>query len=93
MTQKDWTTDVAIGEGGLATEEAGVLAGDASLRTFWSESNGMALVTVRSAGTQEWYTMSGSPVAAISEQDGLAVHEAAVEAAQRGDRATVSKSV
>lgn len=92
MAENVWTTTVTTGEGGLLTEEAGVLAGEVTLRTFWSPSSNTALVTVRGADSGEWYTMAGAPLSAVTAVDGEAVHVAAVDAASRGGGARVPNS-
>ena len=63
--------------GGVMTEEAGAITGDLELLTRSVEvGEGGALETlVRYAGAEEWYTVSGSPVAAGSENH-RALHEA-----------------
>lgn len=89
MTKLDWTTAVTTGPGGVRTDEAGVIAGEVTLRTFWSDSDSQALVTLQHKEIPDWYTMSGSPVDAPSEAAGKAVHEAAVDAARQGGGARV----
>ncbi|MGW4351103.1 hypothetical protein ACWELJ_03335 [Nocardia sp. NPDC004582] len=88
MTKLDWTTTVTTGPGGLRTEEAGTLDGELTLRTFWSDSDNLALVTVQHKHIREWYTMAGSPVPADSKELAEAVHHAAVAAARAGGDAT-----
>jgi len=63
--------------GGVMTEEAGAVTGDLELLTRPMEAGeGGALETlVRYAGAEEWYTLSGSPVAAGGEAH-HALHEA-----------------
>jgi hypothetical protein len=62
--------------GGVMTEEAGAVTGDLELLTRPSEGGdgGMEAV-VRYAGAEEWYTVSGSPLAA-GDGDHRALHEA-----------------
>ncbi len=58
------------------TEEAGAVTGDLELLTRPSEAGGSWLeVLVRYAGAEEWYTVTGSPVAA-GGGDHRALHEA-----------------
>ncbi|WP_405138040.1 hypothetical protein [Nocardia sp. NBC_01388] len=90
MAKLDWTTTLTTGAGGILTVEAGVIAGEVTLQTFWSDSDNKALVTVRDNQIREWYTISGSPVDAKSEEVGKAVHEAAVHAARQGGAAVVA---
>ncbi len=58
------------------TEEAGAITGDLEFLTRPTSEAGDAQleVLVRYAGTQEWYTVSGSPVAVGSENH-RALHE------------------
>jgi hypothetical protein len=64
--------------GGVMTEEAGAVTGDLELLTRPSEAGGSWLeVLVRYAGAEEWYTVTGSPVAA-GGGDHHALHEAAL---------------
>ncbi len=61
--------------GGVMTEEAGAVTGDLELLTRPMEAGGALRVLVRYAGAEEWYTVSGSPVAASGEHH-RASHEA-----------------
>jgi hypothetical protein len=61
--------------GGVMTEEAGAVTGDLELLTRPMEAGGALEVLVRYASAGEWYTVSGSPVAAGGE-DHRALHEA-----------------
>ncbi|MGW4532371.1 hypothetical protein ACWEOI_15600 [Nocardia sp. NPDC004340] len=88
MTKLDWTTTVTTGPGGIRTEEAGTLDGEITLRTFWSDTDNLALVTVQHNEIREWYTVAGSPVPANSKELAEAVHQAAVAAAREGGDAT-----
>ncbi|MEU1427001.1 hypothetical protein ABZ412_07960 [Nocardia sp. NPDC005746] len=88
MTKLDWTTTVTTGPGGIRTEEAGTLDGEITLRTFWSDTDNLALVTVQHKEIREWYTVAGSPVPADSKELAEAAHQAAVAAAREGDNAT-----
>jgi hypothetical protein len=61
--------------GGVMTEEAGAVTGDLELLTRPSEAGEGGLeALVRYAGAEEWYTVSGSPVATGGE-DPRASHE------------------
>jgi hypothetical protein len=62
--------------GGVMTEEAGAITGDLELLTRPMEA-GRLEALVRYVGAEEWYTVSGSPVAA-SVEDHRASHEAAL---------------
>jgi hypothetical protein len=48
--------------GGVMTDEAGAITGDLEVETRIEESGAVA-VRVRYAGANEWYTVTGSPVA------------------------------
>jgi hypothetical protein len=62
--------------GGVMTEEAGAITGDLELLTRPGEAGDGGLeVLVRYAGAEEWYTVTGSPVAA-GGGDHRAMHEA-----------------
>jgi hypothetical protein len=64
--------------GGVMTEEAGAVTGDLELLTRPGEAgDGGFEVLVRYAGADEWYTVTGSPVAA-GGGDHHALHEAAL---------------
>ena len=63
--------------GGVMTEEAGAITGELELLTRPVEAGGALEALVRYAGAEEWYTVSGSPVAAGGE-DHRASHEAAL---------------
>jgi hypothetical protein len=62
--------------GGVMTEEAGAVTGDLEVLTRRVSEGGLQ-VLVRYAGAEEWYTVSGSPVATGGE-DHRASHEAAL---------------
>jgi hypothetical protein len=47
--------------GGIITEVVGVVTGDLEVATRPLEAEGIE-VTVRYAGTEEWYTVEGSPL-------------------------------
>ena len=62
--------------GGVLTDEVGAVTGDLELLTRPGEDGGVE-VFVRYAGAEEWYTVSGSPVADPAEGGGPeASHEA-----------------
>ena len=69
-------TPFASTAGGVMTDEAGAITGDLELLTRPGE-NGELEALVRYAGAGEWYTVTGSPVAAsaVGEDHG-ASHEA-----------------
>ncbi len=58
------------------TDEAGAITGDLELLTRPSASGALEAL-VRYAGAEEWYTVTGSPLAAPPEgEDHAASHEA-----------------
>ncbi len=65
--------------GGVMTEEAGAITGELELLTRPMEAaEGSALeALVRYAGAEEWYTVSGSPLA-VGGEDHRVLHEAAL---------------
>ena len=67
--------------GGAMTEEAGAVTGDLELLTRPGEAGDGGLeVLVRYAGAEDWYTVSGSPVAKpAGGEDHRAAHEAILE--------------
>ena len=64
--------------GGVMTEEAGAITGDLELLTRPGQAGEDGLeVLVRYAGAEEWYTVSGSPLAEpMYSDDHRAWHEA-----------------
>ncbi|MFD6418687.1 hypothetical protein [Streptomyces sp. NPDC060194] len=86
----DWaswtTTGVISGHGGVRTDELGVLTGDLTVHTTWSD--GEVRVSVQYSGASEWFTVSGSPAGCESERASRDLHEAVVEAV-RGDTTAV----
>ena len=62
--------------GGVMTEEAGAVTGDLELLTRPAEVGALEAL-VRYAGAEEWYTVSGSPLAKPEGgEDRRALHEA-----------------
>ena len=64
--------------GGVMTEEVGAITGELELLTRLTPNGGME-VMVRYAGAQDLYTISGSPVYAVSERSDRLEHRAAHE--------------
>lgn len=86
MTWASWTTvGIHARPGAVRTEEVGVLNGDVTIHTTWSE--GQAQVAVQPTGASDWYTMVGSPVPCFSEEDSRSFHQAVVEAVRGGEDA------
>ncbi|MFJ7060527.1 hypothetical protein ACK8N7_35540 [Streptomyces griseobrunneus] len=88
MSWASWTTSgVFAGTGGVRTEEAGILSGDLTVHTTWSD--GQASVAVQYSGSSDWFTLAGSPVPCASEEESRAFHQSVVEAVRQGDGATL----
>ncbi|MFF3247262.1 hypothetical protein ACFYWY_26880 [Streptomyces sp. NPDC002870] len=79
MTWASWTTTgIYAGAGGVLTEEVGVISGDLTVHTTWSEDQ--AQIAVQFSGASDWYTMAGSPVPCASEEASRTLHQSIVEA-------------
>jgi hypothetical protein len=65
--------------GGVMTEEAGAITGELELLTRVTQDGGGIEVMVRYAGAQDPYTITGSPVHAVSERPDHEEHRAAHE--------------
>jgi hypothetical protein len=63
--------------GGVMTEEAGAITGDLELLTRPTPAGDAIEVLVRYAGAQDLYTVTGSPVHAVSERPDQVEHRAA----------------
>ncbi|TSB26760.1 hypothetical protein OG422_01150 [Streptomyces sp. NBC_01525] len=86
MTWASWTTvGIHARPGTVRTVEAGVLDGDVTIHTTWSEEQ--AHVAVQYTGATDWFTMIGSPVPCFSEEDSRSFHQAVVEAIRGGEDA------
>ncbi|MFD9500051.1 hypothetical protein [Streptomyces sp. NPDC060035] len=91
MNWASWTTcGVFAGSGGVRTEEVGVVSGDLTVHTTWSD--GQAEVAVQYSGASDWFTLAGSPVPCPSEEASRYFHQQIVEAVRAGDGATVPVS-
>ncbi|MGW3628069.1 hypothetical protein [Streptomyces sp. NPDC000880] len=79
MTWASWTTTgIYAGAGGVLTEEVGVIGGDVTVHTTWSD--GQAQIAVQFSGASDWYTMAGSPIPCPSEEASRSLHQSIVEA-------------
>ena len=65
--------------GGVMTDEAGAITGELELLTRVTPDGGAVEVMVRYVGAQDLYTVSGSPVHAVSERPDQVEHRAAHE--------------
>ncbi|UZJ32876.1 hypothetical protein [Streptomyces endophytica] len=89
MTWASWTTvGIHALPGVVRAEEIGVMNGDLTIHTTWSEN--LAHVAVQYTGSSDWYTMAGSPVPCDSEAASRSFHQAVVEAVRGGERAEAS---
>ncbi|MEI7032174.1 hypothetical protein [Streptomyces pratensis] len=88
MSWASWTTSgVFAGTGGVRTVEAGILTGDLTVHTTWSD--GQAAVAVQYSGSSDWCTLEGSPAPCPSEEESRSFHQSVVEAVRVGRGATV----
>lgn len=78
MTWASWTTTgIYAGSGGVLTDEVGIIRGDLTIHTTWSE--GQAQIAVQFSGASDWFTMTGSPVPCPSEEASRSLHQSIVE--------------
>ncbi|MGW1624544.1 hypothetical protein [Streptomyces sp. NPDC002172] len=83
MVQTSWTTPgVFTGQGGVRTDEVGVVTGELTVRTSWNGRQ--ADVKVQYSGTSEWFTLTGSPVPCPSQRNSRNLHQEVVEAVRAG---------
>ena len=73
----DYRSNISSTTGGVRTDEAGAITGDLEVRTL--AEAGLLEVSVRYAGAEEWYTVSGSPIPLSGrEKDPIGLHERVV---------------
>jgi hypothetical protein len=70
------STDITAGQGGVMTDEVGVVTGDLTLRT--ELSGDQATVRVQYRDADEWYTVTGARAKLANPADLDAVHAVAV---------------
>lgn len=88
MNWASWTTSgVFAGAGGVSTAEVGIVTGDLTVHTTWSDEQ--AAVAVQFSGSSDWFTMAGSPVPCFSEEESRTFHQSVVEAVRAGAGAMV----
>ncbi|MEV6685888.1 hypothetical protein AB0N28_11170 [Streptomyces sp. NPDC051130] len=75
-----WQDDVLAGRGGAMTDEVGVITGELTLRTL-ADPDGKVRFEIQYRDADEWYTLTGSPVA---HGDPYALHLAALRAVRAG---------
>ena len=66
------TTDIVTAPGGVMTDEVGVVTGDLSVRTEYSD--GRVTVRVQYKDADEWYAVTGAKAALKDPADLDAVH-------------------
>jgi len=69
----EFNSPLVAGQGGVMTEEVGVVTGDLELRTT-VDSGGVVTAKVRYAGANEWYRVRGAACRLVDERDHQAVH-------------------
>ncbi|MFJ6718296.1 MULTISPECIES: hypothetical protein [unclassified Streptomyces] len=77
---RQWEDHVLAGPGGAMTDEVGVITGDLTLRTV-AGPDGKVRFEIQYLDADEWYTLTGSPVA---HGDPHALHLAALRAVRAG---------
>lgn len=68
-----YVSPMVAGQGGVMTEEVGVVTGDLELRTTMG-TDGVVTAKVRYAGAEEWYRVRGGMCKLADERDHAAVH-------------------
>ncbi|MFG2290639.1 hypothetical protein ACGFOU_31735 [Streptomyces sp. NPDC048595] len=79
--------EVTAGPGGAMTDEVGVITGDLTIATVL-QPGGRVAVHIQYTGAEEWYTLTGSPVA-VAPGGLAALHTAVVQAVRHGGGAVV----
>ncbi|MFE3760494.1 hypothetical protein ACFXPI_01825 [Streptomyces sp. NPDC059104] len=77
---RTWQDEVLAGPGGAMTDEVGVITGPLTLRTTGG-ADGTVGFAIQYTDADEWYTLTGSPVA---HGDPYALHKAALHAVRTG---------
>jgi len=77
LSENEYSSPLVAGQGGVMTEEVGVVTGDLELRTTLS-SDGVVTAKVRYAGAAEWYRVRGGSCRVADERDHAAVHSVLV---------------
>lgn len=77
------TTDIVAGQGGVMTDEVGVITGDLTLRTELSGAS--VVVRAQYKDADEWYTVTGAKAEVKDPADLDAVHAVAVGILHRPD--------
>ena len=69
----EYVSPLVAGQGGVMTEEVGVVTGDLELRTTIG-TDGVVTAKVRYAGATEWYRVRGGTCRLADARDHAAVH-------------------
>lgn len=69
----EYNSPLVAGQGGVMTEEVGVVTGDLELRTVLG-ADGVVTAKIRYVGAQEWYRVRGGACKLVDERDHAAVH-------------------
>ncbi len=77
------TTDIVAGQGGVMTDEVGVVTGDLTLRTEFSGDQ--VAVRVQYKDADEWYAVTGAKATLKDPADLDAVHAIAVGILHRSE--------
>ncbi|WP_411103982.1 hypothetical protein [Streptomyces sp. cmx-4-9] len=77
---RHWQDEVVAGPGGAMTDEVGVITGPLTLRS--TAAGDLLRIDVQYKDADEWYTLTGSPLA--HHGDPAALHAAAVAAVRAG---------
>ena len=80
--------DQVTGPGGAMTEEVGVITGDLTIRTTRRADN-RAAIAIQYTGADEWYTLTGSPVA-LADGGLEEYHHRVLDAVEAGGEAVAS---
>ncbi|MFI5673016.1 hypothetical protein [Streptomyces sp. NPDC051704] len=83
--RQQWCDEVLAGPGGAMTDEVGVITGPLTLRTTALPDGRLVRIEVQYKDAEEWYALTGSPVA--HHGDPAAVHAAALAAVRAGHAA------
>ena len=74
--QQSKTTDITPGPGGVMTDEVGVVTGELTLRSAFSD--GQVTLSVQYKDAEEWYGVTGGKAPLADPSDLDAVHQIAV---------------
>ena len=77
--------DFTAGQGGVMTDEVGVITGDLTLRTVVGDDGGL-LLRVQYKDADEWYTVTGGRTTLRDAADGEPVHHLVLGVLARGGK-------